>query len=569
MLIGKNRKYAVLLAGMMLLAWGRMSLAAHGAERMDSSRQFSLTIVCEYDGEALAHEKFQLYKVQNMTEDAELQVSEEFEKYRLNFSEWEEDSGESLSEILTGYIKRDGLAPTCEGVTDETGVLRFSGKKDALTRGVYLVVGESLKIKDTTYSTESFFVSVPGMEQDQKFVYNVQVNPKYRMEKRPGNTDISVVKAWKDEGRQEKRPDSITVQLLRGDAVYDTQTLSEENNWRYTWTGLDGEADWNVVEKSVPEDYVVSSLLEGDTYTITNEVSSSSRTSKTGETQAEASASPSPDTPGSSSKSGSGDSIKKKVKKTLTSLFSGKSKKKKTSGGQPGTGSGETITLLPQTGLCWWPVPLLFAAGLVLLILTKLWGRKNIFFLLAGVILIASSFSLTVYNYRESSRAGREAAQEMQELEEKVPSADETEKEQEDSAFVPNPDVEMPVVTVNGHDYIGKLEIPSLNLKLPVMSGWSYPNLRIAPCRYTGSAYRSNLVIAAHNYSTHFGKLKELTVGDPVIFTDGDGNEFDYQVEDMEILNPTDVEKMTEGDWDLTLFTCTIGGRTRIVIRCT
>ena len=126
----------------------------------------------------------------------------------------------------------------------------------------------------------------------------------------------------------------------------------------------------------------------------------------------------------------------------------------------------------------------------------------------------------------------------------------------------------MPTQTIDGIDYIGVLEIPSLNLELPVISQWSYPNLRIAPCRYSGSAYSGGLVIAAHNYDSHFGRLKTLQTDDEVIFTDIDGNTFTYKVAVMEILEPLATEEMKSEEWDLSLFTCTIGGRSRVTVRC-
>jgi sortase A len=128
--------------------------------------------------------------------------------------------------------------------------------------------------------------------------------------------------------------------------------------------------------------------------------------------------------------------------------------------------------------------------------------------------------------------------------------------------------MEMPVKMIKGKKYIGILEMPTLNLMLPVLSEWSYPNLKLAPCRYTGSAYESNMVIAAHNYLTHFGRLKELNIGDTIIFKDMDGNRFVYEVYETEILQPTDIDKMKDGGYDLTLFTCTIGGKTRYTVRC-
>ena len=80
--------------------------------------------------------------------------------------------------------------------------------------------------------------------------------------------------------------------------------------------------------------------------------------------------------------------------------------------------------------------------------------------------------------------------------------------------------------------------------------------------------YLNNIVICAHNYSTHFGQIKNLSIGDNVIFTDMSGNIFNYKVTDMSILQPTAVDDMYSGDWDLTMFTCTIGGATRVTVRC-
>lgn len=47
-----------------------------------------------------------------------------------------------------------------------------------------------------------------------------------------------------------------------------------------------------------------------------------------------------------------------------------------------------------------------------------------------------------------------------------------------------------------------------------------------------------------------------------------DGAVWQYAVDTVEILAPTDVEDMTSNDYDLTLFTCTYGGSSRITVRC-
>ena len=135
-------------------------------------------------------------------------------------------------------------------------------------------------------------------------------------------------------------------------------------------------------------------------------------------------------------------------------------------------------------------------------------------------------------------------------------------------AFVRYPDMEMPTKEIDGETYIGVVEIPSLELSLPVMSDWSYPQLKKAPCRYVGSVYSHDVVICGHNYDRHFGRLKELVPGDEVRFTDMDGNVFRYSVCAVEQLAKTAVEEMQTGDWDLTLFTCTKGGVMRVTVRC-
>ena len=131
--------------------------------------------------------------------------------------------------------------------------------------------------------------------------------------------------------------------------------------------------------------------------------------------------------------------------------------------------------------------------------------------------------------------------------------------------FIRYPAMEMPTVTIKGEAYIGTLRIPTLDLELPVISQWSYPGLKLAPCRYWGSAYQENLIIAAHNYKAHFGRIKSLEIGAPVAFTDVDGNHFHYVVEEIETLSATAREEMKAGGWPLTLFTCTPGGQSQLL----
>ena len=189
----------------------------------------------------------------------------------------------------------------------------------------------------------------------------------------------------------------------------------------------------------------------------------------------------------------------------------------------------------------------------------------------AGLLLIAAALALAAYNVIDAQRAARSAAQALEALSQTTAvSAAEPEQASADDApaYLADPEMPMPTVSFDGNDYIGRVDIPSLGLSLPVISEWSYPRLKIAPCRYTGSAYLDNLIIAAHNYSSHFGNLNRLNTGDTVTFTDVDGNQFTYAVSLIEDLPGTAIEEMQAGEWDLTLFTCTLGGRSRVTVRC-
>ena len=193
--------------------------------------------------------------------------------------------------------------------------------------------------------------------------------------------------------------------------------------------------------------------------------------------------------------------------------------------------------------------------------------KKDGILITLGLLLLAAALGLAAFNLCEDSRAAMNASAAAQQLRQELPQEAAADGE-EVPDYVLAPEMEMPTVTVDGQDYIGTLQLPSLELEFPVISRWNDSRLKLAPCRYAGSAYTGDLVIAAHNYSRHFGRLKELTEGDLVRFTDADGNVFTYAVAVREVLPPTAVEEMTAGEWDLTLFTCTLGGRSRVTVRC-
>lgn len=216
--------------------------------------------------------------------------------------------------------------------------------------------------------------------------------------------------------------------------------------------------------------------------------------------------------------------------------------------------------------------------------------KKGSFLIATGLLLLAAALLLTAYNIWDARRAEQASQSALSLLRTQIPGMEAQEAPSAVPASAPaaalapvlpesaaepeetEPDAlgekQMPTVEINGYRYIGVLDVPSLELSLPVMEQWDYDRLKVAPCRFSGSVYRDDLVICAHNYPTHFSPLKYVPIGTQVKFTDADGNEYFYTVTSIDTVGANDVETMVTGEWDLTLFTCNTGGQNRCAVRC-
>lgn len=212
-------------------------------------------------------------------------------------------------------------------------------------------------------------------------------------------------------------------------------------------------------------------------------------------------------------------------------------------------------------------------------------SKLGILLMVLGSVLVALALGLFIINEREQQQAEEAVAVLMPQvaeaiLERQEPKNQATTRPTElteptaptetvPTVVVTEPEkTAMPVVEIDGYGYIGFVGIPSGQLELPVMADWSYPQLKLAPCRFSGDMYTDDLVIMAHNYDHHFGILHELRTGDRIILTDMDGETVEYEVIALDVLQSTAVEEMTAGEYDLTLFTCTYGGQSRVTVRC-
>jgi sortase A len=123
-------------------------------------------------------------------------------------------------------------------------------------------------------------------------------------------------------------------------------------------------------------------------------------------------------------------------------------------------------------------------------------------------------------------------------------------------------------VEIDGNRYLGYLSIPSLELELPVMYEWDYDCLNTSPCRYAGTTKTKDLIIAAHNYSGHFGRVPELSPGDSICLTEWNQVVSRYKVVEIEEFTSGSMQNITSGDYDLTLVDITDGLKKSVAVRC-
>ncbi len=122
---------------------------------------------------------------------------------------------------------------------------------------------------------------------------------------------------------------------------------------------------------------------------------------------------------------------------------------------------------------------------------------------------------------------------------------------------------------------IGIIEIPSIDIRYPVMEGTGSAvlNAGIGHIPETaGIGESGNCVLCGHNgsrYGTFFTPLNQISIGDVVTIIDKKGQAHIYEVTETEVVNPYDNSIKTQGEGkELTLFTCSQKGTMRFVVKC-
>lgn len=126
----------------------------------------------------------------------------------------------------------------------------------------------------------------------------------------------------------------------------------------------------------------------------------------------------------------------------------------------------------------------------------------------------------------------------------------------------------MPVLEINGADYVALLEIPSQGIALPVSDRWNSMELSNSPARFSGSVYDKSLIIGGVDDPRQFGFCDEIEHDAVLNITDMTGVQFSYIVSRIDRAKYAQTQWLQDEEYDLTLFCRSTYSMEYIAVRC-
>lgn len=322
---------ALILSLLIVLAMIPVS-SVYGAEAIDITESVYLTLNCRYGDKPVQGKTFNAYRLADVDKYGRITPIKEkgFDNFNLGISGRDDESWRATAAALESYVLANSIKADGKAVSDENGIARF----ERLEQGLYLVIDSRMTMGNVRYEISPVIVQLPMADSDtNSWKYNVtadtkgEIIPVYPSQPDSQYTDITVTKGWEDNDDEYKvRPSEVRVYLLKDGDVIDQAVLSRDNNWKHTWKNLDKRYSYTVAEDIV-EYYSPQLEREGYEFALIN-------------TYYDSSIEPGP----------SGD----------INVPGGSDSPDASGTGSPDSGK------LPQTGSLWWPVPVLTAAGLIL-----------------------------------------------------------------------------------------------------------------------------------------------------------------------------------------------------------
>ena len=194
--------------------------------------------------------------------------------------------------------------------------------------------------------------------------------------------------------------------------------------------------------------------------------------------------------------------------------------------------------------------------------------RKTINIVLI-IILIALAVLLSFYYFNKAN--DKKSMKKLLKNEEKIINNNIQSNQNEEEITIPTEqELEENEDSIDNYTTIGILEIPSLNIKYPILSETSNAALKISIAKYWGANPNQvgNMVVIGHNYenSYMFSNLPNIKLGDEIKITDNTGKTLIYKVYETKVIDPYDndcTSQLTNGRIEVTLITCFDGGKNR------
>lgn len=187
--------------------------------------------------------------------------------------------------------------------------------------------------------------------------------------------------------------------------------------------------------------------------------------------------------------------------------------------------------------------------------------RKFLIPLIAGICLIVVTLGIVLFFQIRMHMGWKHSQQVTEQLSQLLP---------EKTLGVPGSyaDPLMPVLQIKDKDYCAILQIPALDITLPVADQWDSDQLHRSPARFFGSAYDGTLVIGGADNAKQFGFCDTIDQGVTVTITDMTGAEFTYTVARVDRSENAETQWLCQEDWDLTLFCRELYSMNYLAVRC-
>lgn len=229
------------------------ALTTMDAKEAIVSKNGTLSLEYKYDDYKINDINVKIYRVASVSSDFRYTLIGDFKDLPVKINGIKTVTElNNLEEVFESYIVANKPGETSSGI-----VLDNKVSFNDLQTGMYFVITEKIDTKDYSLLFKSFLISVPTLNEEGTWNYDVSACPKPLMFT-PKYEDITytIIKEWRDNNIN--RPKEIEIDIYKNGEIAESVILSRENNWQYSFTTKDDGSIWNVLEKNVLDDYTVS-----------------------------------------------------------------------------------------------------------------------------------------------------------------------------------------------------------------------------------------------------------------------------------------------------------------------